>query len=152
LHALRTEHGLFFRSYDEEAPLSDDHWIALATGDESRQVFGLFDGQELIGISAVYTDRDDPSGRTAGFGMSYVLPAYRCQGLGARLYEARLAWVRSRPTFVRVTVGHRRSNEASRHAILRSGFRHTHDIPHRWPDGTDEDDVCYALSLREESA
>jgi RimJ/RimL family protein N-acetyltransferase len=149
LHALRTEPGLFFRSYDEEARLSDADWIALAAGDESRRVFGAFDAEHLIGISAVTTDRDDPTGRTASLGMSYIVPAYRRAGLGSRFYEARLAWARARPHFVRVVVGHRRSNEASRRAIERFGFRHTFDLPHRWPDGTDEDDVCYELILRD---
>jgi len=152
LHALATEPGVFFRHYDEEVGLTDEAWIELATGDDTRCVFGLFDGEQLIGISAVYTDRDDPTGATAGLGMSYVLPAYRRRGLVSRLYEARLDWVRARPRFARAAVGHRSSNDASRRAIERFGFVHTHDIPHRWPDGSEEDDVCYELRLRDSSA
>jgi RimJ/RimL family protein N-acetyltransferase len=148
LHALRTEPGLFFRRIDDEADLGDDAWIALASGDDAHQLFGLFEGAELVGISGVFTDRDDPTETTASLGMSYLLPAYRRRGFGSRLYQARLAWAAARPKFMRAAVGHRRSNEASRRAIARFGFRWTRNEPHVWPDGETEDDVCYELPLR----
>jgi RimJ/RimL family protein N-acetyltransferase len=148
LYALETELGRFFRSPSEERGRSEDEWRALATGDERHQLFGLFDGTALVGITSIATDLDlDPTGATAGLGMSYVKPEYRGRGFGALYYEARLAWARERPQFTRAAVGHRRSNEASRRLIERFGFRWTEDRPHRWPDGSEEDDVCYALPL-----
>jgi RimJ/RimL family protein N-acetyltransferase len=149
LHALRTEPGVFFSRYADEAVQADEHWMALATGDEKHQLFGLFAGEELVGISRVSVDRNDPSGATAELGMSYIAPEYRGRGLAGQLYEARLAWVRARPQFVRVVVGHRRSNEPSRRAIERFGFRWVGDRPHRWPDGSDEDYVDYELLMPE---
>jgi len=150
LHALRTEPGVFFSSYGEEAGYSDADWIALATGDDAHQLFGLFDGERLAGISGVFTDRDDPTGGTASLGMSYILPEYRCRGLASRLYEARLAWARARPQFVRAAIGHRRSNHATRRAIARFGFCWKVDQPYRWPDGADDDYVHYELQLHAE--
>jgi RimJ/RimL family protein N-acetyltransferase len=152
LHALRSEHGLFFRAFDEEAGLTQAEWTALASGDDAHQIFGLFDDDRLVGISGVFTDIADPSGATAGFGMSYLLPAYRGRGFAARFYAARLAWARARPQFRRAAIGHRRSNAASRRLIERFGFRHTHDAPYRWPDGSEEDDCCYELPLRDDDA
>ena len=151
LHALRSELGLFFVHPDDEAKRSDEDWMTLARGDDAHQVFGLFEGERLVGMTGIFTDRDDPSGRTAGFGMTYLMPEFRGQGIAARLYETRLAWVRARPKFERVTVGHRRSNDASRRSIEKFGFRYVESIPHRWPDGSDEDDVCYELRLRPET-
>ena len=151
LHALRTEPGVFFGRYDQEASDPDSAWMALATGDQAHQLFGLFDEGRLVGISGVFTDRNDPSGRTAGLGMSYILPEYRRRGLAARLYEARLNWARARPQFVRVAIRHRRSNAASRRVIERFGFRWTGDEARRWPDGGDEDHVRYELRLREDA-
>jgi RimJ/RimL family protein N-acetyltransferase len=148
LHALETELGRFFRSPSEEREKSEDEWRALAAGDERHQLFGLFDGDVLVGMTGVVADADDPSGATASLGMSYVKPEYRGRGFGARYYEARLAWARARPQFTRAVVGHRRSNAASRHLIERFGFRWIEDLPHRWPDGAEEDDVCYELPLR----
>ena len=152
LHALRSEFGLFFKHPDEEAALSEDEWRAWAAGDDTRQVFGLFDGERLVGITGTFTDIDDPTGRTVGFGMSYLSPEYRGRGLANLLYEVRLAWVRARPHVRRVVVGHRRSNTASRRMIEKFGFRWTEDIPHHWPDGTDDDDVCYELLLDGQTA
>ncbi len=149
LLALSTEPGVFFRRFDEEAGLPDAHWVALATGDDAHQIFGLFQGERLIGISGVFADRNDPSGATASLGMSYIVPEYRRRGLAARLYEARLAWARARPQFARAVVGHRRSNAASQRSIERFGFRHTGDMPHRWHDGSQEDNVRYELPLRD---
>ena len=149
LHALATEIGRFFRHPDDEVGLGDDVWMALATPDDAHCLFGCFDGESLIGISAVRQTDDDPAGRTAMFGMTYVLPAYRRLGLAKRLFDARLAWVRANPRFERAVVGHRRSNEASRRNIERAGFVRTGAIPHRWPDGIDEDDVVYELPLRD---
>jgi RimJ/RimL family protein N-acetyltransferase len=147
LFALSSELGRFFRSPAEEADHTEAEWRALAAGDEMHQMFGLFDGEELVGITSVHADRDDPNGSTVGFGMTYIRPAYRGMGFAARFYEARLAWARSRPQFTRAVIGHRRSNDASRKLIERFGFRWVEDLPHHWPDGTDEDDVCYELPL-----
>jgi len=151
LHALRTEPGVFHNSYANEADYSDDDWTALATGDETHQVFGIFDDDQLVGISAVFTDRDDPTGRTAVLAMSYILPEYRRRGFVSRFYEARLAWVRARPQFQRVAVGHRRSNVASSRAIARFGFVWTNDEPRRWPDGGEENYARYELRLRDDA-
>jgi RimJ/RimL family protein N-acetyltransferase len=149
LHALRTELGLFFKHPDEEASLPEDHWRAWAAGGEERQVFGLFDGERLVGITGTFRDADDPTGATVGFGMTYLSPEYRGRGFASRFYEARFAWVRARPHVRRVTVGHRRSNDASRRTIEKFGFRWIANIPHRWPDGTDDDDVCYELLVED---
>ena len=150
LQALQSESGLFFTPYAIEAEHDEAWWSALASGDPSHQLFGLFHADRLVGMSGVFRDRDDPSGRTAVFGMSYIMPAYRGTGLVARLYAARLAWARAHPEFVRVVVGHRRSNEPSRRAITRSGFRPTGTRPHHWPDGSDEDYVAYEMVLRDD--
>ena len=145
LHALRTEAGLFFSNYEAEAGHSDAQWLALASGDEKHQLFGLFDGDHLVGMTGVFADRDDPSGHTAALGMSYIRPEYRGRGFAAMFYEVRLAWARARPHFRRAVVGHRRSNTASRRMIERFGFCWTRSRPNHWADGTDEEHVGYEL-------
>jgi len=147
---LQTEPGVFFRRYDDEAALTDHEWIALATGGDTRQVFGLFDGDRLVGITGIAADRDDPTGATASLGMSYILPEYRRRGYATAFYEVRLAWARARPHFVRASVGHRQSNNATRRAAARFGFRPIDAKLHRWPDGSEENHVSYELQLRDE--
>jgi RimJ/RimL family protein N-acetyltransferase len=82
--------------------------------------------------------------------MSYVAPEHRRRGLISRLYEARLAWARARPQFALAIVGHRRSNEASRRAMERYGFRPIAAELRRWHDGAEDDYVSYELRLRAE--
>ena len=59
-------------------------------------MFGLFDGDCLIGITAAFALAEDPAAQTAIFGMSFILPEYRGRGLSRLLYEARLEWTRAR--------------------------------------------------------
>jgi len=146
LHALRTEPGMFFSSYDREAGAADDVWERLAGGGDGVQVFGAFDGA-LVGITGVFPHRHDPAGATAELGMTYLRPEYRGRGLSALFYEMRLQWIRTQPGFTRVVVSHRRSNEASRRAILRAEFVPAGEQSHTWPDGGVEDEVLYQLPL-----
>ncbi len=122
--------------------MPDDEWRRRIAG-AGCVIFGLFAGDDLIGITGVVTDRDDPTGKTAVLVMSYIRPAYRGRGLTAQLYEARLNWIASQPQFTRTIVSHRASNEASARAIRRHGFTVIDRMPRTWPDGTTEDEVRY---------
>jgi predicted acetyltransferase len=130
LRALREERGMFFRSYDEEADLPESAWRERINGPR-HQVFGLFAGSRLVGITAVFPHHDDPTGTVAGLAMSYVAPPYRGHGYSRFLYAARLDWIRAHPDFRRVFVSHRASNVPSQRAIERHGFRRTGAEPHR---------------------
>jgi RimJ/RimL family protein N-acetyltransferase len=147
LHALRSDPGMYFSSYDEVAKRTDDEWRELARGDDLHCVFGLFDGAVLVGISAVFADRTTEPGSTAIFAMSYILPSYRGRGLARRFYEARVTWVRERPQFERIVVSHRRSNAPSRRAMLRAGFTEVGAAARTWPDGELEDELLYELPI-----
>ena len=125
-----------------------EQWQETIRG-QSHQAFGLFDGHRLIGMVASFTWRNDPTGQTAVLAMSFILPENRGRGLSRLLYEARLDWIRAQPQFTRVVVSHRASNEASRRANQRHGFRLTGREPHTWPDGTTEDEIWYELRIRE---
>jgi RimJ/RimL family protein N-acetyltransferase len=146
LLALRTEPGVFFSSHEREVAASDEVWQNLAAG-EGVQIFGAFEGAVLVGITGVFTHRDDPTGATAALGMTYLRPEYRGRGLSALFYETRLRWIREQPRFTRVAVSHRSSNEASRRAIRRAQFIPVGASSRTWPDGGVEDEVTYELHL-----
>ena len=146
LAALGSAPGFFLGSLDEEVNWSPEDWQRTIKG-PAHQVFGLFDQEILIGITAAFTWRGDTRGRTAVLAMSFVLPHYRGRGLSRLFYEARLAWIRDQPQFRRIVVSHRASNEASRHAIQKRGFVHTNIVAHLWPDGQTEDEVFYEMNL-----
>nr|WP_294549505.1 GNAT family N-acetyltransferase [uncultured Rhodopila sp.] len=146
LLALRNEPGLFSATLAVEAG-KDQAWWQARVQSERHQVFGVFSGHELAGMIGVFTDWYDPSDATAVIGMLFVAPVHRGKGLSRRLFDAALEWVRARPHFLRATVGHRASNEASMRAILRQHFVERGRTSHLWPDGTTEDEVTYLLEL-----
>src|ERR1700690_3934146 len=76
LAALKESPAPYFTVYEEVANWSADAWQDAIRG-PGHQVFGLFDRNQLIGITAVFTDREDPAGQTALLAMSYIKPAYR---------------------------------------------------------------------------
>lgn len=144
LAALADSPGNFFRSLDEEQAAPDARWIDLLSSDR-QALFGLLDADRMIGITGVFTDRNDPA--TAEFGMTWLDPAWRGRGLSALFYCERVGWARANG-FDCIAVSHRRSNETSRRAMLAAGFRETGAAPHHWPDGQIDDDIAYELPLR----
>lgn len=114
--------------------------------DPRRGVFGAFDGGRLVGITAAFTDHDDPTGASAMLGMTWLDPAYRGKGVSRMFHEHRIGWAR-RNGFRRIAVGHRASNVPSGAAMRRAGFVRTGTRSHLWPDGMREDEVQYELLL-----
>ena len=146
LHALQTEPGVFAASYGAEAAYGEHRWRETVQG-PGHQVFGLFDDQKLIGITAAFTWREDPCGETAILAMSFLLPEYRGRGLSRLLYDARLDWIRAQPQFKRVVVSHRDSNEISRRANQKYGFSVFQRAARQWPDGQVADEIFYELKI-----
>lgn len=148
LAALRDMPAVFFRSYDEEAAYPEERWRDAITG-HARQVFGLFDGETLVGLTNVCAFLEEfPDGKTAILGMSYLLPDYRGCGLSGHLYKVRLEWLHAHPQFDRVLVHHRESNAVSGRANQHHGFVPIGRASQKWPDGTVEDEIIYELKLK----
>ena len=146
LAALAAKPGLFAVSYNEAEARPPEDWQRTIEGID-RRVFGLFDDQRLIGITAAFAWREDPTGQTAFLAMSFILPEYRGRHLSRILYQARLDWIRAHGQFKRVVVSHRVSNEVSGRAMQHFGFQETHRARKVWPDGGEEDEVFYELNL-----
>ena len=53
-----------------------DYWKGMLDG-QGKQVFGLFDKDKLIGITAVFTWHEDPTGKTGIMAMIFIEPEYR---------------------------------------------------------------------------
>jgi RimJ/RimL family protein N-acetyltransferase len=145
LEALAECPGNYFTPLAEAQARNEADWRAMLS-DPDMAIFGLFDGDALAGLTAIYVSGEDPSRRTGAFAMSYIRPAWRGRGLAPLLHRARLDWARA-SGMTRVIVSHRASNTPSRKAIERSGFTRTGARSYRWPDGVEEDDVQYELRL-----
>jgi GNAT superfamily N-acetyltransferase len=146
LMALKDAPGAFATSFSDAARRTPEAWQSIVSG-PTNQVFGLFDGEHLIGIAGAFATKDDPLGQTATLVMSYVLQNYRGRGLSRLLYAAALGWIRAHARFTRVTVAVRASNAVSQRACEHHGFAPLRRVPRTWPDGGTEDEITYQLRL-----
>lgn len=145
LLAIKSAPGMFSMPYEEAAERSPEAWREIIAG-PNHQVFGLFDGAQLIGITGVFGEGSD--GDTAFLVMSFIMPEYRRRGLSSLLYETRLDWIRMRNRFKRAVAAVRASNEVSQRACQHFGFTCISRAPRTWPDGTTEDELVYELRLQ----
>ena len=146
LMALKDAPGAFATSYTQAAQRTPETWQSLVHG-PTNQIFGLFNGEHLVGITGAFAWPGDPAGKTATLVMSYIVPAYRGRRLSRLLYAAALDWTRANPRFRCVIVAMRASNAASRRACERHGFTPVRTATRTWPDGATEDEVIYELRL-----
>jgi RimJ/RimL family protein N-acetyltransferase len=147
LQALRETPGAYFSSHESEAKLSEAAWKERLDGNR-KCIFGLFDGgNDLIGIAAIFTWRDDPTAQTGILAMDYVDARYRGRGLSRLLYQGRITWAIGQPHLTRLVISHRAGNEASRRAMLSSGFEYRGKRTIHWPDGVDAEEWNYGLDL-----
>ncbi|HYD19601.1 MAG TPA: GNAT family protein [Patescibacteria group bacterium] len=146
LRALQTDPKVFGSNYAREVPRPDEEWQRALTRADMG-VFGIFEGDAVIGMTGIVIDAEDPS--TAKLWGSWLAPEWRGRGISADMYRARIGWAEAHPTARRIIVSHRESNLASKHANQKHGFVQTHLKPHLWHDGVSEPEVFYALILRE---
>jgi RimJ/RimL family protein N-acetyltransferase len=146
LQALQESPGVYLTSYETAVKLSEAEWKETLDGNR-KCVFGLFASNELIGIAAIFTWRDDPTGSTGILAMDYVDARYRGRGLARLLYQGRLTWATQQEHLTRLVISHRKGNEASRRAMLSFGFEYQGKRTIRWPDGVEEEEWNYAVDL-----
>ena len=80
MQALQEHPAAFAISYDEAKAKPSDFWQGFLTRSTSHML-GLFDNDNLIGITSIYVDSAYSDGSVGGMGMSYILPDYRLKGL-----------------------------------------------------------------------
>lgn len=144
LQALKELPHLFSAGYDEAITKPDSFWLDMLTSHKG-QVFGLFDGPQLIGITGIFENWNDKSGATAHLCMSFIDSEYRGKNLSALLYQARIDWAKIKG-FKKITVGHREGNEASKAANQKFGFQFYEKEEIDFPDGRAMD-YRYELKL-----
>ncbi len=147
LEALHTDPGMFGSKYAKEAAYTPEDWMAFLA-DESRALFGLYDGATLVGLSGVTLKKDNVT--IAVLVSSYIRAPYRGRGLSRWFYEARILWAREQQCRW-VEVSHRAGNLASAAANRAFGFRYSHAQAATWPDGTAGDALFYYLELLPEA-
>lgn len=147
LEALQSDPHVFGSSHAKESADPDSRWQDGLRDPQTVAIFGVFDGDALIGMTGIKLLRDDPAGLTAKLWGSWIKPAARSRGVSIPMYRARLDWAAAHPTVKRVIVSHRQSNAASMRANQKHGFQKTHSEDHVWPDGVSAPHVFYELLL-----
>lgn len=146
LRALSLHPGFYSGTLEDAEQRTPEEWQEMLNG-HGKRIFGLFDGDTLIGITAVFTCREDPSGRTGVFAMSFIEPKYRGKGYADLYYRARIDFGVKHLPWTRLSVSHRADNEPSRRAILRHGFTFTDRAAKDWPDGARMEELQYEMDL-----
>jgi RimJ/RimL family protein N-acetyltransferase len=122
LEALKGHGDVFGASFENEKNKDDNYWKGNLTDCYAGAVFGLYDREEAIGLTAVFRHRERMED-TAILCMSYIRKQYRGLELSDLLYKARIDWAKAQEGITRILVGHREGNEASRRANQRWGFK-----------------------------
>ncbi len=148
LKALEMHPGYFSSTLEDARNHPDSYWLETLDG-KGKCVFGLFDSKsdKMVGITAVFTWREDPSGKTGVMAMSYIAPEYRGKGYADLFYKARIDFAKEYEPWTQLTIGHRRGNERSRKAMLRHGFVFTESKTILWPDGAEDIEYNYEMDL-----
>lgn len=144
LEAVTDYPNYFLSTPQQTLGLPKEEWQRRIDSDRSR-IFGLFDGDALIGITGIYRSEDKPE--TAVMVMSYIKPAYRGHGYSKLFYKARIEWALQQDGLIRLEIGHRIGNDPSRHAMIAQGFQFTGTDEIDWPDGTRDTEYLYELDL-----
>lgn len=147
LEALSATPHMFGASLATESALNENDIRTMLENDKQR-IFGLFDQDRLIGLNAVFTDRNDASGKTALLAMWYLNAEYRGRGLFDGLVKESIDWAEREKRFDKIIVSHRAGNDASRAANQRAGFTYTGKKLHVWGDGSYEFNHYYERRLR----
>lgn len=143
LEALEKEPGMFGNSHAMEAALPQEDWNNRITLPGNAR-FGLYCKDELVGLTGILCNAEKPT--EAYMTQSYIRKAHRGKGLSAMLYDARITWAKENGVKV-LTIGHRKSNHASRAANQKYGFVYSHSETRNWPDGATEEMLHYALEI-----
>lgn len=144
LEALSLHPDLFAPSRDE-TKMTDDEWKQRLT-DKEACTFGLYCNNELIGITGVYRNKDEPE--KVHLVASYVQSAYRKKRLSRLLYESRVKWAYDQQNVKYIYVDHYEDNEPSFRAQQKFGF--IYDSFYDSPDqsGRMRRSVIYKLVIR----
>lgn len=144
LEALQQEFRMFSSTHAKESAYPDNHWIGRLSN-PGNATWGLYAGDELIGLTGVTALQDQPG--TGYMGQSYIRKEHRGKKLSRLLYEARIAWARKHG-LKRLTIGHRTINASSKAALQHFDFTYTHSETRLWqPDNLPDDILYYELLL-----
>ena len=147
IRAVNMHTGYVLVRPDKTEKQTSEYWKEMLD-DKGKKVFGLFDKDKLIGITAVFTWSKDPTGKTGIMAMNFIEPEYRGKGYSNFLYEACISFAKKYFKWNKLTIGHRKGNEPSRKGMTNHGFQFKETEEIEWPDDTRDIEYRYELDLK----
>jgi RimJ/RimL family protein N-acetyltransferase len=153
IEALEKHPHLFSEKVDVAKKRTDKEWQEMIVNSTSL-ILGAFVGGHMVGISAIFTDRSDPSGKTGFLGMSYIQEEFRRMRISEEFFAQRLSWAKNSPTIEKVSIGHREGNEPSRRNAERHGFSKEDGVrdDYEFTDGSKGRLITYSMPVTRSGA
>ena len=136
----------FFTSSEDESKFISEHWIE-RIANPNGALFGLFHQGQIIGLTSIHRENDDPKSYRAWLGSSYIKPDYRGLHLSELLFETRIEWAKNQGNIIALVVAHREDNEVSKKAIQHYGFKLVDSRTKTYVDGTPATSLVYERPL-----
>lgn len=125
LTALQSDPSSFGSTYVHEFEFTPEKW-QYPLQDQNSAIFGLFEDNQIIGMTGIFIPKTDSTQTTAKLFGSWISKNYRNQGLSSHLYQPRIEWAKSHPTINKIIYTHYDYNKASESAGKKHGFTITH--------------------------
>ena len=145
LEALQ-KHPEFFCPSQDEFAFTEEKWRSRLR-DANGATFGLFVGEEIVGISTVSRANNQPSARQAELVGSYIRSEYRGQGLSRLFHEARIDWAKAQGDIDTLIVEVQEDNRSSLASHIRYGFAFVEKRCKEQRDGSALESLVFALDL-----
>jgi len=144
IEALTLHPDMFCASMDYTKSLTKNDWKNYIDNENSK-IFGLFDNEKLIGITSIFSTKENP--HIAILAMNYIKPNYRGQGLVKLLYQSCIDLALQNNNIEMLQVSHREGNDVSKNIILKYGFKYSGEKEISWTDATQDIEHIYTLDL-----
>lgn len=136
----------FFATSEDEANFISENWVEHITNPNGA-IFGLFHKGEIVGVTSIHRENDDPRSYRAWMGQSYIKPEFRGNHLADLLFEARIEWAKKQENIIALVVAHREDNQASKNAIQHNGFKFIGSRTKTYVDGMPAKSLVYERTL-----
>ncbi len=136
----------FFTSCEDESNFISENWIEHITN-KNGAIFGLFHKGQIIGVTSIHRENDDPKSYRAWMGSSYIKPEFRGNHLSDLLFETRIEWAKNQGNIIALVVAHRDNNLVSKKAIQHNGFKFIGSRTKTYLDGKPAASLVYERDL-----
>lgn len=136
----------FFVTSENESNFISENWIEQITN-VNGAIFGLFHKGQIIGLTSIHRENDDPKSYRAWMGSSYIKPEFRGNHLSDLLFETRIEWAKQQGNIIALVVAHREDNQVSKKAIQHNGFKFIGSRTKTYVDGKPAKSLIYERTL-----